>query len=151
MNRRRHWKRGEFLFCFVVIWVATVFQGYALFQEWKAEKTVKEAFQIMGVNQAIVSNREGIGNFTLEGTVPGNLSLKEKRKAENRLFHSLSARVIEAVRKDELYTVYGFSPLFKESICYGEKEINLNLAFAYDEIEKETKVYLAVPYIRMDY
>ena len=27
------WKRGEFLFCFIVIWTAALFQGYGLYQQ----------------------------------------------------------------------------------------------------------------------
>ena len=150
-RKRKPWKKTEFLFCFVVIWTAAVFQGYALYQEWKVERTVKEAFQIIGADNTRTSNRKGIGDFTLEAAIPGKLSLTEKKKAENRLFHSLSAQVVEAVREEDLYTVYGISPLFRETVCYGENEINLNLAFSYDETKKETKVYLAVPYIRTDY
>ena len=152
------WTRWEFLFCFVVVWTAAIFQGYAIYQEWREETKLVEAFRLSGAGGIERRLQEmkavGSGNIkglTLIGSVPGDMSMEEKGKRADRLFRSLDAAVVEAVRKEELYSIYGFSTEIKDSICYGEKEINLNLAFAYDELEDETVIYLAVPFIQMDY
>lgn len=150
-RERKGWKKAEFLFCFVIIWTAALFQGYALYQEWQGDRMVKEVIRNIGAERIKNNVRESNGNFTLEGIIPGRLSLTEKAYAESRLFHSLNAQIVEAVREEELYTVYGFSPLFCESVCYGENEINLNVAFTYDEKKDETIVYLAVPFLQIDY
>lgn len=192
------WKRGEFLFCFLVIWAAALFQGYALYQEWKEEQAVAEVFKTMEisfiegyveVSVPVVNDgstetdgeyphfeyrnnddieqllqyktkaeralrMQGLAcetNITLKGSKPGKMTLSEKREVTDRLFQSLHAKEVEAVREEELYTVYGYSSLFDESVSYGENEINLNLVFSYDEEKEETIFYLAVPYVQMDY
>ena len=94
---------------------------------------------------------EPVTNLNLTGRQNGNLTSRERQQITDRLFHSLKAVEVESVKEEELYTVYGYSNLLKDSIAYGENEINLNLAFTYDEEEKQTVFYLSMPYIRTDY
>ena len=152
------WNRREFLFCIVVLWTAAIFQGNAVFQEWREEIKLVEAFRLSGacdierqIQEVKTLGGESMRGMLLKGNVQGSMSMDEKGKASDRLFRSLDATVVEAVRKAELYTVYGSSNGLKCSLCYGEKEINLNLAFAYDELEDKTVMYLAVPFIQIDY
>ncbi len=42
------WNRGEFLFCIVVLWTAAIFQGYAVYQEWREEPKFVESFRLSG-------------------------------------------------------------------------------------------------------
>lgn len=90
-------------------------------------------------------------NLTLEGERTGRLSLTEQEELTDRLFHYLEAKEVEAVKKKDLYTVYGYSDLLKDSVAYGDNEINLNLVFTYDEEQDCTVFYLAMPYLRTDY
>ena len=146
------WTRREFLFCVVVLWTAAIFQGYALYQEWREERQEVNAFRCLGIEEVErcnEKNKEVV--FTFKGSRPGIMTMDEKGEAADKVFHSLDAYVVEEVREEDLYTVYGHSSVFRDSVCYGENEINLNLAFTYDEAKKETMVYLAVPYIQMDY
>ena len=99
-------------------------------------------------------NRRGLEpstNLNLVGRQSGELTSHEKQEITDRLFHSLEATEVESVKEEELYTVYGYSNLLKNTVAYGENEINLNLAFTYDEEEKQTVFYLSMPYIRTDY
>lgn len=99
-------------------------------------------------------NRRGLApstNLNLVGRQSGELTSYEKKEITDRLFHSLEATEVESVKEEELYTVYGYSNLLKNTVAYGENEINLNLAFTYDEEEKQTVFYLSMPYIRTDY
>lgn len=99
-------------------------------------------------------NRRGLEpttNLNLTGRQSGELTSYEKQEITDRLFHSLEATEVESVKEEELYTVYGYSNLLKNTVAYGENEINLNLAFTYDEEEKQTVFYLSMPYIRTDY
>lgn len=90
-------------------------------------------------------------NLNFRGSKSGEMTLEEKQQVTNRLFHSLEATEVESVKEEDLYTVYGYSNLLKDSVAYGENEINLNLAFTYDEEKAKTVFYLSMPYIRMDY
>ena len=147
--------RGEFLFCVVVLWTAAIFQGYALYQERREEKQAVEAFRCLGIEEVErcnEKNKEVV--FTLKGRRPGIMTMDEKGEATDRMFHSLGAYVVEAVREEELYTVYGYSPVFRDSVCYGENEINLNLAFSYDEeklqaIVAEARALEGIFYVRV--
>ena len=43
------WNRGEFLFCIVVLWTAAIFQGYAIYQEWREETKLVDAAVVEAV------------------------------------------------------------------------------------------------------
>lgn len=90
-------------------------------------------------------------NVNLKGSRSGKMSRKEKEEVTDQLFQMLQATEVEAVREEDLYTVYGYSPYMENVFYYGEKKINLNLAFSYDEEERETLFYLAMPYVQGDY
>lgn len=90
-------------------------------------------------------------NLNFKGSKSGEMPLQERQEVTNFLFRSLEAREVDSVKEEELYTVYGYSDLLKDSVAYGENEINLNLAFTFDEQKRETVFYLSMPYIRTDY
>lgn len=90
-------------------------------------------------------------NLNFKGEKAGQLTLEEKGQLTKRLFGYLKAKEVESVREKELYTVYGYSSLLKDSVRYGESEINLNLAFSYEEEKDVTLFYLAMPYLKTDY
>lgn len=96
-------------------------------------------------------NMVPVSNVNLRGSRSGKMSRKEKEEVTDQLFQMLQATEVEAVREEELYTVYGYSPYMENVFYYGEKKINLNLAFSYDEEEKKTLFYLAMPYVQGDY
>ena len=149
-GEKNQWKRAEFLFCFVVIWSAALFQGYALYQEWKGEQDIIESMNI--IEAADITVRKTEDRIELKGNRAGRMTMEEKAEMTDRLFHSLDAEIVEAVCEEELYTVYGYTPILNNvSVCYGENEINLNLAFFYYEEEDVTMIYLAVPFIQEDY
>ena len=148
-KERKVWSRKEFWFCFVFLWTAAAFQSYGLYQEWKEENRVIEAFRLMGIDH-IEQSREA-DYFTMTGRIRGDVTTKEKEEMTDGLFHSLNACEVEGVKGEELFTVYGYSPLFHKSICYGENEINLNLAITYDEKREESVVYLSIPCLEKDF
>lgn len=90
-------------------------------------------------------------NLNFKGSKNGKMTLQERQNVTDFLFRSLEAREVESVKEEELYTVYGYSDFLKDSVAYGENEINLNLAFTFDEEKRETVFYLSMPYIRSDY
>lgn len=147
---KNRWKRAEFLFCFIILWGAALFQGYALYQEQRGEQTVLKA--IKSIEASNIEFQKADEMIELRGSFPGRMTIKEKREMSDRLFHSLKAEVVEAVREEELYTVYGYTPILRDaSVAYGENEINLNVAFSYYEEEDVTMIYLASPFIQSDY
>ena len=60
------WTRREFLFCVVVLWTAAIFQGYALYQEWREERQAVNAFRCLGIEEVErcnEKNKEEIRNM----------------------------------------------------------------------------------------
>lgn len=98
-----------------------------------------------------VRNLEISSNLNFKGEREGKLSLEEQERLAGKLFHYLKAEEVESVKEEELFTIYGYSDLLKDSVEYGDKEINLNLAFSYEEEEDRTVFYLAMPYLKTDY
>lgn len=92
-----------------------------------------------------------VSNINFKGEKAGKLSLEEQNKLAERLFYYLKAREVESVREEELFTIYGYSNLLKDSVLYGKKEINLNLIFTYEEEKDVTMFCLAMPYMKTDY
>lgn len=103
--------------------------------------------------EQVLRNRglDPVPNLNFTGQRKGKLSLEQQDQLTDRLFHYLKAKEVDSVKEKELYTVYGYSGLLKDSVAYGDNEINLNLAFSYEEEKDVTIFYLAMPYLRTDY
>ena len=120
---------------------------------YEIENNVEQLLQYKTKIERLLKMRNltATSNLNLKGSRNGKMSLNEKKEITDRLFQSLNASVVEAVREEDLYTVYGYSDLLQNSFSYGENEINLNLAFSYQEEAAKTVFYLAMPYVQMDY
>lgn len=120
---------------------------------YEIENNVEQLLQYKTKIERLLKMRNltATSNLNLKGSRNGKMSLNEKKEITDRLFQSLNASVVEAVREEDLYTVYGYSDLLQNSFSYGENEINLNLAFSYQEEAAKTVFYLAMPYVQIDY
>ena len=120
---------------------------------YEIENNVEQLLQYKTKIERLLKMRNltATSNLNLKGSRNGKMSLNEKKEITDRLFQSLNASVVEAVREEDLYTVYGYSDLLQNSFSYGENEINLNLAFSYQDEAAKTVFYLAMPYVQMDY
>lgn len=89
-------------------------------------------------------------NFNLKGERKGKLSEAEEDKLEESLFSYLKAKQVESTRKENEKTVYGHSELWKNTLSFAEREINVRLVFSYKEKEDSTEFFLVFPFFRQE-
>lgn len=89
--------------------------------------------------------------LNLVGTMEGMLSNNEKDDLTNQLLNCIGAKTVVDGRKENIYTLYGYTESVKEYIEVGKEKVNINIAINYDEENHTTKVYLSTPIINEDY
>lgn len=94
---------------------------------------------------------DGKVNIYFKGKTEGELTESRKRQITNDMLEALHAKEIQTIDNENFTCVYGYTPQFKECIKQDEKDINVNLAFTYNEVENTTYIHLAVPYIAQSY
>lgn len=90
-------------------------------------------------------------SVVFEGVYDSVLRLSEKNKITDQIIQDMQAKVVNESRRDEMYTVYCYTPLIENSIDSNGSRINLNIAFSTDEGENKTTIYLATPILNEDY
>ncbi|CVI71332.1 hypothetical protein NDGK_02187 [Clostridiales bacterium CHKCI001] len=106
----------------------------------------KQRIQLIGQQYGI----EGTVCMELEGIYPVQLSMEEKKKAENSIFEQLGAEFISGSRDEDLYTVYGYTNAVKQYFMIEEEKTNINLAFT-DNDNMQTVWHLGIPVLWEEY
>jgi hypothetical protein len=89
-------------------------------------------------------------NLNLKGERQGKMNEAEEKKLEQSLFSYLKTEEVETTEKEDEKTVYGHSELWKNTLSFGEREVNLRLVFSYHEEEDSTEILLVFPYFRQE-
>lgn len=87
----------------------------------------------------------------INGVYTGRLTLEEKNKITNDLLDNLQAESVSENRKDELFTVSGYTGLIPEYIMQESRKTNINIVMNYDESKDKTNICLASPILNGDY
>lgn len=90
-------------------------------------------------------------NVYISGSLDGKLSDAQKNDLSTNLMETLQGKEVESQKNGELYTIYGYTPLLKDSIKVAKEKVNINIAMSYDEQSDQTLLHLAVPIINLDY
>ena len=85
------------------------------------------------------------------GEKPGRLSSLEKQEITRELFRNISAKEREQFITNDIYSIYGHTPIIKEYIVSNNKRINVDIALTYSEAQDKTYLYLATPLITIPY
>lgn len=88
--------------------------------------------------------------LTVETRRKGVLSRKEKEEISNNIFDRLKAKRVYD-EENNYDCVYGYSGLLTDEAVVGDKSININIAFGYDEETDDTIIYQAFPIINSDF
>lgn len=89
--------------------------------------------------------------ITFAGQVDGKLSKEETDAEVDKMLGRLQAKVIAENREENLYTVYAYTGLAKDSLRAAGEKININVAVSYDETTDKTNIYLATPVLNEDF
>jgi hypothetical protein len=90
-------------------------------------------------------------NIYFKGKTAGDLSTSERKKLTDEMLEVLNATEVQTIENENFTSVYGYASQFKQSIQQNGTEINVNLAYTYNETEDTTYIHLAVPYIAQSY
>lgn len=88
---------------------------------------------------------------TLIGTRGGKLSKDEREEIVGRVRSLAEAELLETFSEGELTTYAFVSPHLPDLLQVGARQMNLHLAFRYNEFENQTYIYLGNPIIAPDY
>ncbi len=108
-----------------------------------------QSFPIEEVSVDTVSKEESTILFTK--SYEGKLTIKEREKIANKVLTNYDAKVVNAIKTKELFTIYAYSNKYDTCITIEEQTINLNLVCYYNEITNETTIILATPIYNEDY
>ncbi len=99
-------------------------------------------------------NMQSAGNeptVLLKDEYAGNLSKKKKEKIIQEMLEHFEAKTVNAIKNEELYTVYAYTPLIKNTITTNHQKINLNILYTYNDITDITTLIVATPIYNQDY
>lgn len=87
----------------------------------------------------------------MEGVYDSRLSRQEQRIVVEALLDEMRASKVDDVDEELLYTVYAYAKGGGREENIAGKQVNLNLAVSYDEIQNKTVFRLGCPLIGTDY
>ncbi|GEM_PF-4875896 len=88
---------------------------------------------------------------TLIGGLRGKLSRQKREEIVGRIRSLAEADLVETFAEGELATYSLISPYLPDLLQVGSSQMNLHLAFRYNEFEDQTYIYLGNPIIAPDY
>lgn len=89
--------------------------------------------------------------LSLEGKIRGKVDDESRMIMTENLFNQLGAREVFGREESENNSIYGYTDGIDEFKKIGSEKVNVNIAFAYDETNNITTLYLATPVITIDY
>ncbi len=108
-----------------------------------------QSFPLEEVSVDTVSKEESTILYTK--SYEGKLTTTQREKIANQVLANYNAKVVDAIKTDELFTIYAYNNKYDSCITIENQTINLNLVCYYNEITKETTIILATPIYNEDY
>ena len=90
-------------------------------------------------------------NMCIKGNIYGNLDDKKKEEIALSVFENAGAKKIFEHTEDGIYSLYGYSGEMDKYISVGNKKININVLFSYDETNNVTQIMIGSPVVNYDY
>ncbi len=112
---------------------------------------------VIGYKELIEDTFDEVGienvdsSVLLTGVYQGKLSRIDKDNITDTILEQMQGEVVAENRSDSIYTVYAYTQNISHSLETEGSQVNLNIAFSYDEKKEETTLYLASPIINEDY
>lgn len=87
----------------------------------------------------------------IKGFLNDRIKITDRDQLTKRVFSSVNANEVEALRSDLLTSVSGHSALTKEHILTNGKQMNLQVVVQWDDYQKRTRVLVGAPIITIEY
>lgn len=96
-------------------------------------------------------NLEPETTINLTGVYDGQLSDESRDAIVKSLLDDINADIITQNEADNIYNIYAYTKLIDDYMIVEDKQVNVNLAVTYNEIENTTNINLSSPIITTDY
>jgi len=90
-------------------------------------------------------------NQLMIGFQDGKLSKKSYSDTISGIFSSVGGRISGEVEEENYFSSTGYVPNIEEKLKVGQKDINIQVAMSYDELENKTYIYIGSPLVYSDY
>lgn len=81
----------------------------------------------------------------------GRLTLGEQKQAAKQYCQHFGVKKVKESVIEDMENVYGYTENIQDSTIVEGEKMNFHIAFMYDEIEDNTHLYLATPFLNTDY
>lgn len=89
--------------------------------------------------------------LVIKGEISGKMLPDTQRELGEKLIKRLGAdKVFDSFNAD-MYSLYAYNKSINNYVSIGKNNINVNVAFAYNELENVTYVYVGSPIVNYDY
>lgn len=89
--------------------------------------------------------------LVIKGEISGEMLPDTQRELGEKLIKRLGAdKVFDSFNAD-MYSLYAYNKSINNYVSIGKNNINVNVAFAYNELENVTYVYVGSPIVNYDY
>lgn len=89
--------------------------------------------------------------INLMGNMAGELSMSEKNFITDKIIEGAHGEIVTESRDEDLFSVYAYTKEIEDYIMCGSLRTNLNVVITYDEINNTTTIYMATPFMNLDY
>lgn len=90
-------------------------------------------------------------NSSITGTFDGNLQDTQLESICRNILNESNAKKVDSMRQENLINVSAFSPVIKDKMNIGGKDVNLSLAIRYNKLENKTYLWVATPIVNTEY
>lgn len=89
--------------------------------------------------------------LVIKGEISGKMLPDTQRELGEKLIKRLGADKVFDSFNTDMYSLYAYNKSINNYISIGKDNINVNVAFAYNELEDVTYVYVGSPIVNYDY
>ncbi len=90
-------------------------------------------------------------DLCIRGNICGLPGKKIQKKIAASVFEEAEAKKVFEHVEDESYSIYGYTDKVDNCITIGNKKININVAFSYNEEKNITQILIGSPIVNYDY
>lgn len=94
---------------------------------------------------------KAVVNSCITGTYDGNLQDTQLENICRKILNDTDAKKVDSLRQENIISVSAFSPMIKDKLSIGGKNVNLSLAIRYNKLENKTYLWVATPVVNTEY
>lgn len=81
----------------------------------------------------------------------GNCITEDTGSLAEEILKITKAKKVDSIKKDDIFTVYGYTKLEDSYLELNDKKINIQIVMSYDEMQDKTYVKIGIPMVNTSY